>query len=170
MKTSRVPLPNGERQLSNISWCWKKLRCKVRKMKKLVLFLVLLVAAYLGYEHEPTAESRPATAQATSSNDSGWRAGSQVSGNGTVIRILSDDNDGSRHQRFILELASGRSVLVAHNIDLAPRVSGLSLGDTVSFFGQFETNDRGGVIHWTHKDPQRRHVDGWLQHKGKRFD
>tara|TARA_R110000782_G_scaffold159852_5_gene251928 strand:+ start:416 stop:841 length:426 start_codon:yes stop_codon:yes gene_type:complete len=141
-------------------------------MRRLILFLVLLVGAYLGYEqgHEQPRDTGPAASQAPSSIDSLWRGGSQVSGNGTVVRILSDDNDGSRHQRFILELASGRSVLVAHNIDLAPRVSGLSVGDTVAFFGQFETNDRGGVIHWTHKDPQRRHVDGWLQHKGKRFD
>ena len=81
----------------------------------------------------------------------------------------SDDNDGSRHQRFILALDSGRTLLIAHNIDLAPRIYGLSAGDRVSFFGEFEPNAQGGVIHWTHHDPQGRHVDGWLEHRGRRY-
>ena len=47
---------------------------------------------------------------------------SQVSGNGVVINILSDDNEGDRHQRFILRLPSGNTILIAHNIDRAPRI------------------------------------------------
>lgn len=47
----------------------------------------------------------------------------QVQGSGRVLRVLADDNDGSRHQRFILALASGRTLLIAHNIDLAPPCS-----------------------------------------------
>ena len=93
----------------------------------------------------------------------------QVQGQGTVVRVLRDDNEGSRHQRFILELSSGRTLLVAHNIDLAPRISGLRVGDNVSFYGEFEPNSQGGVIHWTHHDPQGRHVDGWLEHRGRRY-
>ncbi len=88
----------------------------------------------------------------------------QVNGGGSVTRILSDDNEGSRHQRFILELASGQTLLMAHNIDLAPRISSISLGDTVEFFGEYEWNSKGGVIHWTHKDPNQNHIDGWLKH------
>ena len=142
-------------------------------MKKLVLAVLLLAGLYFGIQQEQATDvggtvvassERPAT-----SDDSNWRSGSQVSGSGTVDRVLSDDNDGSRHQRFILRLSSGRSVLVAHNIDLAPRIRSIAQGDSVSFYGQFETNDRGGVIHWTHKDPQGRHVDGWLEHNGQRY-
>jgi hypothetical protein len=137
--------------------------------------LLLVIAGLYGYQYlggselsggysEPT--STPAAApQATSS----WRAGQQVQGSGEVIRILSDDNDGSRHQRFILELSSGRTLLIAHNIDLAPRISGLRVGDTVSFYGEYEPNPQGGVIHWTHHDPQGRHADGWLEHEGRRY-
>jgi hypothetical protein len=58
-----------------------------------------------------------------------------------VTRILADDNDGSRHQRFILEVGGGRTLLIAHNIDLAPRVTGLKVGDTVEFHGEYEWND-----------------------------
>jgi len=93
----------------------------------------------------------------------------QVEGAGRVVKVLPDDNEGSRHQKFILELASGQTFLVAHNIDLAPRIPDLHEGDRVSFYGEYEWNERGGVVHWTHHDPQGRHVDGWLKHQGKRY-
>ena len=93
----------------------------------------------------------------------------QVSGEGVVVKVLPDDNDGSRHQRFILKLDNNRTVLVAHNIDLAPRISGLSKGNVIEFNGEYEWNEKGGVIHWTHHDPAGRHVAGWLKHNGKTY-
>ncbi len=91
----------------------------------------------------------------------------QVQGKGIVVKVLADDLQGSRHQRFILKTADGLSLLVAHNIDLAPRLAGLKKGDKVSFYGEYEWNQRGGIIHWTHDDPGRRHEDGWLKYKGR---
>ena len=90
----------------------------------------------------------------------------QVSGRGEVIKLLPDDTKGSRHQRFILRLASGRTLLISHNIDLAPRIDTLKVGDQVEFFGEYEWNDKGGLVHWTHDDPQGRHVEGWVKHGG----
>ena len=97
------------------------------------------------------------------------RTSYQVEGSGTVLRILPDDNDGSRHQRSVLELDSGQTLMVAHNIDLAPRIDDLEVGDRIAFFGEYEWNSRGGLIHWTHHDPQGRHVDGWLEKDGRRY-
>lgn len=97
------------------------------------------------------------------------RSDMQVEGFGTVQRTLPDDNEGSRHQRFILELSNGHTLLVAHNIDLAPRLP-LEAGDRVGFFGEFEWSERGGVLHWTHHDPGGRHVGGWLELDGQRFE
>ena len=94
----------------------------------------------------------------------------QVAGSGTVVRTLADDHDGSRHQRFILELESGLTLLIAHNIDIAPRIPDVREGDTVDFFGVYEYNDQGGVIHWTHHDPQGYHEDGWLEHEGTVYE
>lgn len=90
----------------------------------------------------------------------------QVTGSGVVIRILADDSNGGRHQRFILELGSGQTLLVAHNIDVAPRIPALAVGDEVEFHGVYEWNDEGGVIHWTHHDPAGVHEPGWLEHNG----
>lgn len=88
----------------------------------------------------------------------------QVYGTGTVISILSDDLNGSRHQRFIIELKSKQTLLIAHNIDLAPRIDTLAVNDQIEFFGEYEWNNKGGVIHWTHHDPEGIHVNGWLFH------
>ncbi|WP_206008623.1 DUF3465 domain-containing protein [Pseudoalteromonas sp. SA25] len=93
----------------------------------------------------------------------------QVQDSGIVVRILNDDNQGSRHQKFILKLSTGITILIAHNIDLAPRINLISKGDTVQFYGEYEWNKKGGVVHWTHKDPNGHHVDGWLKHKGKTY-
>ena len=87
---------------------------------------------------------------------------------GRVDRVLADDLEGSRHQRFIVRLASGQTVLVAHNIDLAERVP-LRRGDEVEARGEYEWNDRGGVLHWTHHDPQGRRLGGWIRHDGREY-
>ncbi|MGB5177565.1 MAG: DUF3465 domain-containing protein [Gammaproteobacteria bacterium] len=88
---------------------------------------------------------------------------------GQVIRVLKDDNEGSRHQRFILELADGHSVLIAHNIDLAERIP-VRQGLSVTLRGRYEWNDRGGVIHWTHHDPEGRESGGWIMVDGTRYE
>lgn len=93
----------------------------------------------------------------------------QVEGAGVVTRILADDLAGSRHQRFIVRLASGQTVLIAHNIDIAPRVDGLQKGDTVRFYGEYVWNAQGGMVHWTHRDPEGKHVAGWLKHDGRTY-
>ncbi len=118
-----------------------------------------------------TATATTATAPAVSgaATFDARDSGSVLQGAGTVTRLLSDDNDGSRHQRFILRLPSGQTVLVAHNIDLAPRLDGLAVGDTVEFKGEYAANSQGGVVHWTHRDPQGRHADGWLRYRGREY-
>jgi hypothetical protein len=91
-----------------------------------------------------------------------------VESTGTVESLLSDDRRGSHHQRFVVRLKIGQTLLIAHNIDLAPRVP-IREGDRVGFRGEYEWNDRGGIIHWTHDDPQGSHAGGWIQHEGQTY-
>lgn len=91
----------------------------------------------------------------------------QLSGVGRIIHILPDDNIGSRHQNFLIELEIGHTLLVSHNIDLAPRIENLRRGEEIEFYGEYEWNEKGGVIHWTHHDPQGKHPDGWIKYKGR---
>ncbi|MEM9808089.1 MAG: DUF3465 domain-containing protein [Cyanobacteria bacterium P01_D01_bin.56] len=95
-----------------------------------------------------------------------------VEGKGRVEKLLPDDLEGSKHQKFILRLGSGQSILVSHNIDsdVSPRIADLREGDEVKFKGEYEWNERGGVLHWTHDDPKDWHADGWIEHKGTRYE
>jgi ferric iron reductase protein FhuF len=88
---------------------------------------------------------------------------------GKVDRILSDDRDGSPHQRFTIHTPSGLSVLIAHNLDLAPRLDGLAPGDAVAVRGEYVWNEKGGLMHWTHDDPQGRHQNGHIEWRGRRY-
>lgn len=87
-----------------------------------------------------------------------------VDGGGTVTRLLRDDKKRPRHQRFVVRVASGFTVLVAHNIDLAPRVP-LKKGDEVTFHGEYLWSEQGGTVHWTHEDPKHEKEGGWIRWK-----
>ncbi len=93
----------------------------------------------------------------------------QVKQSGRVAKTLRDDNDGSRHQKIVVELTSGQKLLIAHNLELAPRVENLKEGDTIVFYGEYEWNNKGGVVHWTHRDPNGRHPNGWLMHNNRTY-
>jgi hypothetical protein len=88
---------------------------------------------------------------------------------GIVERILADDRDRSPHQRFIIRTPGGVSLLVAHNLDLAPRLEGLAKGDALNLLGEYVWNEQGGVMHWTHDDPQGRHAAGYIEWHGRRY-
>ncbi len=93
----------------------------------------------------------------------------QINLTAQVFRVLKDDLKGSRHQRFLIKLSGGETILIAHNIDLAPRIDELQKGDIITVYGEYEWNEKGGVIHWTHHDPAKRHIDGWIEHNGNRY-
>ena len=97
-------------------------------------------------------------------------SGLQVEGSGEVTKLLADDTEGDKHQRFIVTLDSGQTLLIAHNIDIAPRIDVIATGNRIEFYGVYEWNDEGGVIHWTHHDPAGKHVDGWLKYKGETYE
>lgn len=88
---------------------------------------------------------------------------------GVVWKILQDDNEGSRHQKFIVKLSNEQTLLISHNIDLAKRIPDLQNNDSITFKGEYEWNRKGGVVHWTHKDPKGRHEDGFLIHNGQKY-
>lgn len=144
-------------------------------MKKGLPFLVILAILAYGLISDQGLDTVGLTTSSSSDNNATQNAFErqlsdvQVLGRGTVVKVLSDDLEGSRHQRFILKIPNGPSLLVAHNIDLAPRIDGLRKGDSVEFFGEYEWNAKGGVLHWTHDDPAGRHKDGWLKLNGRTY-
>ena len=79
---------------------------------------------------------------------------------GVVVRLLHDDED--RHQRFVIDIGGGKTLLVAHNLEIAERVP-LGIGDRVRVRGLYEWNDLGGLLHWTHADPMAREDAGYIR-------
>ena len=102
--------------------------------------------------------------QAEKTQKSGWWLETKA----TVIKILRDDTKGHKHQKFLIKLAPDITLLVAHNIDLAPRAP-LREGDSIRLRGRYEWNNRGGVLHWTHHDPKGRQKGGWIIHNGQHY-
>jgi hypothetical protein len=93
----------------------------------------------------------------------------EVCGRGVIAKVLRDDTQGARHQRFIVRLPPGQTLLVAYNFDLAPRIDGLRPGSPIEFAGEYEWNGQGGVVHWTHRDPGGRHSPGWIRYGGRQY-
>lgn len=85
-----------------------------------------------------------------------------------VLKLLADDRKGTPHQRFLLQLSNGTTVLVAHNTRMAPKVP-LQAGDVVVIKGEYIWNDRGGVVHWTHHTDTPRHPGGYIQFNGQTY-
>jgi hypothetical protein len=143
-------------------------------MKKTALLIVVVFSLYGYLEKNPDFIQSFANQSATddsvlSSAYQNRKSDIQVSGTGVVIRNLTDDTSGSRHQKFILKLSSGQTLLISHNIDLAPRINSLRKGDAVDFYGEYEWNSKGGLVHWTHHDPRGNHIGGWLKHNGATY-
>jgi hypothetical protein len=139
-------------------------------------FLIMLIAIMgVACKAElPDSVPEPITAQvsALSALDEAYKrklSDVWVEGEGTVSKLLKDDNKGSRHQKFLVKIASGKTLLFAHNVDLAPRLDMLAVGDVVTFRGEYVYNPKGGVVHWTHKDPQGLHAGGWIKYKGNTY-
>lgn len=127
---------------------------------------VLIVLGLFVYQYY-LPENQPADHEITVADNvvqqayAARRSGLWLETSGHVGRVLSDDNEGARHQKFILELDDGHTVMVAHNIDLAERIP-VRRGLVLAVRGRYEWNDRGGVIHWTHHDPDGRIQGGWI--------
>ncbi len=141
-----------------------------RRTPAQILIIVLLYLAWQGWEawdrsRTPRSEGLAALQAAYEAGQSGV----MVEATGRIKKVLPDDRDGDRHQKFILDIDRRHTVLVSHNIDLAPRAP-VREGDTVSVFGQYEWSEPGGVLHWTHRDPQGRRRGGWIRRNGITYE
>jgi hypothetical protein len=94
--------------------------------------------------------------------------GTWIEVSGFVTRLIADDDDGSRHQRFVIDVGNRQTLLIAHNIDVAQRVP-VGMGDRIQVRGMYEWNDLGGLVHWTHNDPLGIDDGGWIRFRGKDY-
>jgi hypothetical protein len=86
----------------------------------------------------------------------------------TVTQLLPDDTFGSKHQKWIVQLANGGEVACVYNIDVTPRIP-LRVGDIISLGGQFIYDRNGGLLHWLHEDGRAHRPNGYVEHQGVRY-
>jgi hypothetical protein len=97
------------------------------------------------------------------------RMNTEVTGKVKVYKLLQEDDEGLKHERFLVMLSDGTTVLVAHSLDKAPSVP-VSPEDEIIIHGEYVWNQKGGVIHWTHHSDTPKHEGGWIDFKGRRYE
>jgi hypothetical protein len=99
------------------------------------------------------------------------RSNVEVTADGQVARLLADEtSETGTHQRFVLALrGSSQTLLITNNVSIGRRVP-VVVGDALVVHGEFVWNDQGGLIHFTHHDPDRSHEGGWIERQGIRYE
>jgi len=96
----------------------------------------------------------------------------EVVADGSVTRVLGvAAGRASPHEGFLMRLASGCDLVVRveANTDFTGSFP-LSEGQRVAVKGEYEYYPRGGVVHWTHRDPRGRHEGGYIEAGGKLYE
>src|SRR5215467_4470834 len=139
----------------------------LRKRSPLSVLVLVALAAAIGlyeWQHrdllgfvkpEPVASDSAATPDddaRLAALAAAHRSDEEVEITGHVVKLLDDDTEGDRHQRFLMQVGeSALVVLVAHNIDVGERVP-VAVDDELRVRGEYVWNDKGGLLHWTHRN------------------
>ena len=135
---------------------------------------VLVLFAFTIWLAACAATAGPATTPdnaAVASAFAGHRSNLEVTASGAVEQLLSDEtSETGTHQRFILRLEGvTQTLLITNNVSIGRRVP-VVVGDAIVVHGEYVWNDQGGLVHFTHHDPQRSHEGGWIERQGVRYD
>jgi hypothetical protein len=103
-----------------------------------------------------------------------WRAARsrvEVTASGSVARVLGQrEGPSGMHEGFLLHLRGGAgrglTVRVEDNTDITGPIP-LRAGDDVVVRGEYIYDSRGGIIHYTHRDPRARHPAGYVRVNGR---
>ncbi len=85
-----------------------------------------------------------------------------------VTKLLADDQQGLRHQKFEVVTSQGQKVLCVYNLDQGQRIP-LQVGDQVDVGGEFKWTKYGALLHWLHEDSRDKRPDGYVDLEGRRY-
>jgi hypothetical protein len=91
----------------------------------------------------------------------------EVTASGSVAKVLGTRRGPSGvHTGFLLHLRGsegrGLTVRVEDNVDLTGPIP-IRAGDDVEVRGEYIYDPRGGLIHYTHRDPRGRRAGGYVR-------
>ena len=130
----------------------------------------MLLQARCGAGATPAATTKPDNA-AIVQDFQNHRSYVEVTADGTVVTIFPDRSSSSGvHEQFVIRLSSGDiTVDVEHNISIGKRVP-VAMGDSVVVHGEYIWNSKGGLIHFTHHDPQGTHEGGYIKDNNSTYN
>ncbi len=131
----------------------------------------VILVALIGASLCACAASRAPDDAAVCAAFSAQRSGVEVVAQGSVTHVLGvQAGRSSPHEGFLLRLDSGCAIVVRVevNTDFTGTIP-LSIGQRVLVKGDYEYYSRGGVIHWTHRDPRGRHENGYVDVNGTMY-
>lgn len=133
-----------------------------------IAVLAALIAAALLWQSRPGYEIEPGFTTVQDAYHA-HQSGMMAEVTGTVARILLDDKDDLRNQKFIIRLTNGQVLLVIHDQVTSGRVP-VSINDTVLVRGEYQWSETGGILQFTHRDYSTRRMHGWIEHQGERYE
>lgn len=89
-------------------------------------------------------------------------------GSMTVTKVLPDDEDGRKHQKWVVRLSNGNTMQAVYNSDMCPEVP-VKVGDVIAMGGMFLWTNSGPMLHWLHHDPRGNRPDGYVYVNGKYY-
>ncbi len=133
--------------------------------------LALIQAACASGASATTATSDRADDAAIAADFVNQRSNVEVTADGVVVGVFPDRSSSTgTHEQFIIRLTSqNMTVEIEHNISIARRVP-VKEGDDVVVHGEYVWNAQGGLIHFTHHDPQGTHENGYIIDHGQTYD
>ena len=140
-----------------------------RQQQRFWLLIAFAIVGYVASQYNPESARQSPPVHSVQAAYTQQQSDVQLEITASIIKLLPDDDEGTRHQKFLVKVPSGLTVLVAHNIDLAPRIKQLKKGKPNTLYGEYEWSQKGGILHWTHHDPKGRHPDGWIDYQGHRY-
>lgn len=100
------------------------------------------------------------------------RRPSEVAFGATVLtqpRYFYGANTHATHEAFDVRAYDGHRLEIVDNIALAPPVPVMP-GDHIVVRGELVPDTRRGpLVHWTHHDPAHRHLDGFIELRGRLY-
>ncbi|NUN05797.1 MAG: DUF3465 domain-containing protein [Bdellovibrio sp.] len=86
----------------------------------------------------------------------------------TVTKVLPNDEDGRKHQKWMVRLSNGNTMQAVYNSDMCPEVP-VKVGDVIAMGGMFLWTNSGPMLHWLHHDPRGNRPDGYVYVNGKYY-
>ena len=140
-----------------------------KQLKQVLTIIALIISAFFAKDYNSKENNTNFKSTNSASLEQVIRkrsSGTIVTIEAKVIKHLSDDLVGDKHQKMIVKVGNN-TLLLAHNIDIAPRVP-VREGEFLEIKGEYEWNEKGGLIHWTHKS-NKNHPPGWIKYNNKKY-